>query len=180
MTISGSGMTGDAQPENSAPRRKIFTIRFALGVLLFIVALPYIILWLIVHAICAVLIHLVVWVFRSPYVLFIYSDSPLWQSYIEQHIIPKLPPRSVVLNWSERRNWKWWWLSSLCFSFFAGRRAFNPLAIVIYPFQRARTFRFFQAFRDFKQGNRARLIQVETEFFDYLIAAATGSTLERS
>jgi hypothetical protein len=174
MTNPGSGMTGDAQPENSAPRRKIFTIRFALGVLLFIVALPIIILALMVHALRAVLIYLVVWLFRSPYVLFVYSDSPLWQSYIEEHIIPKLPRRSVVLNWSERRNWKWWWLSSLCFAFFGGRKMFNPLGIVIYPFQRARTFRFFQAFRDFKQGNRARLIQVEAEFFDYLSAAATG------
>ena len=174
-------MKGQAESESdSAPRRQIFAVRCALGVLLVIAALPIIILWLIVQAICAVFIYFVVWLFRSPYVLFVYSDSPLWQSYIEERIIPKLPRRSGVLNWSERRKWKWWWLSSLCFAFFGGRKTFNPLAIVIYPFHRARTFRFFQAFRDFKHGNRARLTQVETEFFDYLDRAAKGSTLERS
>ena len=150
------------------PRQPASRIRVVLGILLFLVALPIIICGLLVYAFCAALLHLIVWLYRRPYVLFVYSESPLWQPYIEQHILPKLPRQATVLNWSQRRHWKSWWLSSLCFGLFAGQREFNPLAIVVRPFRRRRTFRFFQAFRDFKHGSRAALAQVEAEFFGYL------------
>jgi hypothetical protein len=66
-------------------------------------------------------------------VLFVYSNSPVWQSYIENNILPRLPHGSVVLNWSERRRWRWWSLSAAAFHFFGGSREFNPLAVVVRP-----------------------------------------------
>ena len=90
------------------------------------------------------------------------------QSYIEGNILPRLPHGSVVLNWSERRRWRWWSLSAAVFHFFGGSREFNPLAIVVRPLRWVRVFRFWRAFRDAKHGNRNALYPLETQFFSYL------------
>jgi hypothetical protein len=61
----------------------------------------------IVVGLYAFLLHVLLWVFWSPAgkrVLFVYSNSPVWQSYIEDDILPRLPQGSVVLNWSECRG----------------------------------------------------------------------------
>ena len=82
----------------------------------------------------ALLLHILLWLLWSPAgkrVLFVYSNSPVWQSYIENNILPRLPHGSVVLNWSERRRWRWWSLSAAVFHFFGGSREFNPLAVVV-------------------------------------------------
>jgi hypothetical protein len=101
-------------------------------------------------------------------VLFVYSNSPVWQSYIEANILPRLPRGSVVLNWSERRRWRWWSLSAAVFHFFGGSREFNPLAVVVRPLRWGRAFRFWRAFRDAKHGNQEALRLVEAQFFTYL------------
>ena len=106
-----------------------------------------------------------VWNTRGTYVLFVYSDSPVWKAYIEQHILPRLPSKSVVLNWSERRRWSRWSLGAAVFRHFGGHRDFNPMAIVIRPLQWGETFRFWRAFRDYKHGEPGRLADVEAAFF---------------
>src|SRR6266852_5675120 len=45
------------------------------------------------------------WCLRGRDILFVYSDSPIWHDYVEQHILPYLGERAVVLNWSQRRGW---------------------------------------------------------------------------
>ena len=105
-----------------------------------------------------------VWCLRGRDVLFVHSDSPLWREHIEQHILPYLGNRAVVLDWSERRRWRMS-LARLAFHHFGGHRQFNPLAVVFRPFRRTRTFRFWQPFRAFKQGHPEALRQVENEFF---------------
>ena len=42
---------------------------------------------------------------RGRPVLFIYSESPNWQTHIESNILPRIRERSVVLNWSQRKEW---------------------------------------------------------------------------
>jgi hypothetical protein len=116
-------------------------------------------------------LHVLIWLRWGPAgtrVLFVYSNSPVWQSYIENNIVPRLPPGSVVLNWSERRHWPRWSLPVRVFRFFGGRREFNPLAVVVEPLCWGRTFRFWKAFRDAKHGNHEALRRVEAEFFKYL------------
>ena len=116
----------------------------------------------------ALLLHLLLWLLWNPVgsrVLLVYSNSPTWRSYIEERIIPRLPPGSVVLNWSERRQWRRWSLAYLVFRFFGGRSEFNPLGVVIHPLRWGRTFRFWQAFRDFKHGRGETLAKVEAQFF---------------
>lgn len=144
----------------------------ALQWLVFVVLSPLLaallILALLAYGVCGLLLHVLLWLLWSPVgkrVLLVYSNSPTWQSYIEERIIPRLPPETVVLNWSERRRWRRWSLAYLVFRFFGGRYEFNPLAVVIRPFRWGRTFRFWRAFRDFKHGRRETLAKVEAQFF---------------
>ena len=139
--------------------------------LVVVVCSPLLLSIVLAYGLYALLLHILLWMFWSPAgkrVLFVYSNSPVWQSYIEDNILPRLPHGSVVLNWSERRRWRWWSLSAAVFRFFGGRREFNPLAVVVRPLRWVRVFRFWRAFRDAKHGNRDPLYLVETQFFRYL------------
>lgn len=143
----------------------------ALVAVVVVICLPLVLTIVAGYGVYAVSLHMLIWIRWSragTRVLFVYSNSPVWQSYIENNIVPRLPPKSVVLNWSERRTWPRCSLAVAVFRFFGGRREFNPLAVVVEPFCWGRTFRFWQAFRDAKHGNHTALNRVETEFFTYL------------
>ncbi len=152
------------------PRLQRWSGRVLLAVVV-VVCSPLLLPLLVAYGLYALLLHVLLWLLWSPAgkrVLFVYSNSPVWQSYIEDNILPRLPQGSVVLNWSERRRWRWWSLSAAVFHFFGGSREFNPLAVVVRPLRWGRAFRFWQAFRDAKHGNRDALRLVETQFFTYL------------
>jgi hypothetical protein len=59
--------------------------------------------------------------------------------------------------------------------FFGGTREFNPMVVAFRPFRRARTFRFWQAFRDYKHGNKRTLDSVERDMFAYLAQTEGGT-----
>lgn len=94
--------------------------------------------------------------------LLIYSESPHWQEYVEQNWLPRWRSRAVVLNWSERSRWLETPEVAL-FRRYAGRRAFNPLAILVPPRGRPRLVRFWLAFRDRKHGKELALRRAEEE-----------------
>jgi hypothetical protein len=127
--------------------------------------------------------------------LLVYSNSPNWQSYIEQHWLPRIGSQMVLLNWSERAMWADQApFESAIFRRFAGDTEFNPLAIVFRtraPHATLRTWisgiraldpvsmvapsphdtlviRFFQAFRDHKHGKDRLLRAREAELFGEL------------
>jgi hypothetical protein len=102
--------------------------------------------------------------------LLVYSDSPIWQDYIRQNVLPKIEHRAFLLNWSERHHWlAKRSLPALVFKHFIGtHREFNPSAIVFRPFHLHRTFRFWKPFQDWKRGNPATLQKIENEFYSYL------------
>ena len=119
------------------------------------------------YAIFTLCLHGAIWISwcrRGRDVLFVYSDSPIWRDYIDDRIIPLLGERAVVLNWSQRKQWRRT-LARAAFRHFGGSRQFNPLAVVFRPFRRTRTFRFWKPFRDFKHGDPAALRAMEREFF---------------
>jgi len=114
-----------------------------------------------------VVLYLAVWCWWLPRgrdTLIVYSDSPVWQSRMQEHVLAPVGTRAVVLNWSERRQWKIS-LASAVFRYFGGTREFNPLAVVFRPFRRARVFRFWRPFRDWKHGRPQALEQLEAELF---------------
>jgi hypothetical protein len=121
-------------------------------------------LFFVVSTVC---LHIAIWMWwclRGRDILFVYSESPIWREYIDQHILPYIGERAVVLNWSQRKRWGIS-LARLAFHHFGGYRQFNPLAVVFRPFRRTRIFRFWQPFRDFKHGDSEALHHMETEFF---------------
>jgi hypothetical protein len=103
---------------------------------------------------------------RGRPILFVYSESPNWQPYIEAKILPRIRDRAVILNWSQRRLWSstspW---EVRFFHRFAGDREFNPLALVYSAHGRVRAIRFHQAFLDFKHGKESALRAAEAELF---------------
>jgi hypothetical protein len=106
---------------------------------------------------------------RGRPILFVYSESPNWQTYIESRILPRINGRAVVLNWSQRRLW-----TSACpwearfFRHFAGTRDFNPLALVFCARGRIKAIRFHKAFLDFEHGKESRLCDAEADLFAVL------------
>jgi hypothetical protein len=141
--------------------------QIALGVALAPVLLVVVLVSVLAYAIFTVSLHLTIWTWwclRGRDVLFVYSDSPIWRGYIDDRIIPLLGERAVVLNWSQRKQWRPS-LARLAFGHFGGSREFNPLAVVFRPFRRTRTFRFWQPFRDFKHGHPEALLAMERDLF---------------
>ncbi|MGI8602192.1 MAG: hypothetical protein ACR2OZ_04245 [Verrucomicrobiales bacterium] len=101
--------------------------------------------------------------------MFVYSNSPIWQSYVEAHILPVIREQAIVLNWSQRREWPLRRsLAVAVFKHFGGYREFNPMAVVFHPLRLARVFRFFQPFQDFKRGKLETLASAQHDFFQYL------------
>jgi hypothetical protein len=109
------------------------------------------------------------WISRGIRIMYIYSDSPLWKDHIKKEILPKLPPNSIIMNWSERKTWKKLSLSSIVFHYFGGRKAFNPMAILFNPFRRAKVYRFYGAFKEYKHGKPERLELMERDFLQKLV-----------
>lgn len=136
--------------------------------LLFIGLSPVIIIALTFHLLAGLLLNIAVWCcwcMRGRYVLFVYSDSPIWRDYVENHILPRLGGRAVVLNWSHRSRWRRT-LSVLAFRYFGGHRCFNPMALVFRPFRLARHFRFYEAFKEYKHGKPEAVAKMEKDLYD--------------
>jgi hypothetical protein len=151
---------------NARPERKLDAWQILLIVVLLPLVLSIVLLQLILYLVWSVCLHAVIWSWwclRGRGVLFVYSDSPVWRDYIEQHILPRLDERAVVLNWSQRKRWRFS-LARLAFYHFGGSQEFNPLAVVFRPLRPTRIFRFWQSFRDLKHGRPEALHEVETEF----------------
>ena len=118
-----------------------------------------------------------VWQPQGKDLLLVYSNSPNWKSYVEEKWLPRWGDRAVVLNWSERQNWRGERRPEVAlFRVFAGDREFNPLGIVVPQQGRAaRVVRFWRAFREYKHGKDRLLRVAEAELDGYLSA-----TVERS
>jgi hypothetical protein len=121
----------------------------------------------------------VMWYPHGKYLVLAYSNSPNWQQYIENDILPKLDRHCRIVNWSERSKWRWWskplevkvfqhWTGAQ--SLFSYQREYIPVAITFMPWWRPRVFRFWKAFKDFKHGKMNKLKDLEREIFKLLEA----------
>ena len=136
-------------------------------------------LFLAAYAVYSVVLYVVVWLawcMHNRNVLLVYSNSPNWQEYVEDQLIPRLPENTIVLNWSERRTWSGLALSVRVFRHFGGSREFNPIVFVFKPFHWTRTFRFWQAFREYKHGKPDLLTETQTDLIQYLNRVGIGTT----
>ncbi|MFH1267504.1 MAG: hypothetical protein ABIK89_17410 [Planctomycetota bacterium] len=156
------------EEKSKRPARSIWNSLILIVVApLLLASLPVI---LVAYLLLTVLLHVLAWLVwnsRGIELLYVYSNSPHWQEYIEQNILPRLPSGAIVLNWSERRKWRFN-LPTVAFRHFGGYREFNPMALVFRPFRWVKIFRFFKPFRDFKHGKPDALHKMESEFFAVL------------
>ena len=135
-------------------------------VLLLPIWFPLVVLWLLGFALYASILYLVIWISwlpRGKDVLLVYSDSPIWHDYMVSEVVPLVKDRAIVLNWSERSGWHGWSLAVRTFRFFGGDYAFNPMVVVFRPLRRARTFRFWPAFKEWKHGDREPVEKLRQE-----------------
>ena len=109
------------------------------------------------------------WVRKGKHILYVYSESPKWQRYIEENIVPKLDGKVVLLNWSKRSEWKKVKpLEAKVLEYWGGESEFNPLAIVFLPRGKVKVIRFHKAFMDFRHGKDALLKSKESELYEVL------------
>ncbi|QDT51364.1 hypothetical protein Pan258_54530 [Symmachiella dynata] len=165
-------------------------LRILIAIPLLVILLPILLLvvgvWLLYRVVCllyGLLLNVLVWICwcaRGRYVLLVYSESPHWHDYIEEHIITRLPRSTAILNWSQRRSWNSGTLPVQLFYHFAGDREFNPIVIVFVPLRWAKTFRFWQPFRDHKHGKSQSLEDESRRLFSYLSQHGIGdASLQR-
>jgi hypothetical protein len=151
------------RPNESFPRKFWKTV---LLIVLLPVLLPFVLIVLAFYVPYRTTMYLLVWalwVSKGKDVLFVYSDSPIWQEYMLTQILPLVRERAVIMNWSERSKWPRWSFRVHVFRSFRGYREFNPLVIVFRPWHRARKFRFWRAFKDWKHGNQQPVSKLRKE-----------------
>jgi hypothetical protein len=100
-------------------------------------------------------------------ILFVYSDSSNWKDYIETNILPRIEAHSIILNWSQRREWgSRMQLETKLFNQWAGPGEFVPVAILFPPIGKARTFRLWKLSENPKHGKVRVSKEVEQAFFE--------------
>ena len=100
------------------------------------------------------------------FVLLIYSDSPNWKDYIETNLLPRLEPHVVTLNWSERARWgQTHAFEARVFRHWAGRKEFNPMALIFSSIWTVTEVRLWSEFRDLKHGKDRSLRLAENSLF---------------
>src|SRR5262249_44053108 len=151
-------------PQPRTIRERIASIALVLVFLPLI--LPLIVVALVLFAAHRVLLYVLVWMLWVPKgkdTLFVYSNSPIWHDYMMRQVLPLVHDRAIVLNCSERSTWRKWRLTQQVFYSFGGHREFNPMVIMFRPFRRAKLFRFWSAFKDWKHGNAEPVEQLRNE-----------------
>ena len=112
-------------------------------------------------------------------ILFVYSDSSNWKDYIETNILPRIEAHSIILNWSQRREWgSRMQLETKLFNQWAGPGEFVPVAILFSPIGKARTFRLWQLSENSKRGKVRVSKEAEQAFFETVkrLPRGTGSS----
>jgi hypothetical protein len=122
--------------------------------------------WL--HHLALYLLIWCVWIPRGKDTLLIYSDSPIWRDYMTDKVLPLVERRAVVLNWSERSRWSNLSFAVHVFRSFSGGSEFNPMVVLFRPLRRAKYFRFWSAFKEWKHGNVAVVDSLRNDLSDYL------------
>ena len=137
------------------------------AVVLALACVPLLVIYGIVRAVIRFALLVVVWTSwlpRGRRALVVYSNSPVWQAYFDAEVVPHLSDRAVVLNWSERKQWKRS-LPVMLFRSFSGTREFNPQVIVFPPYRRPQYFRFYEAFRAYKHGRPQEVEAIRARMF---------------
>jgi predicted Holliday junction resolvase-like endonuclease len=96
-------------------------------------------------------------------IILVTSDSPIWQDYVNDNLLPLFGESVSVLNWSQRKLWdnsKW---EVKAFRHWGGQSEFNPLVIINKNLFQVKVIRLYEAFVDYKHGKAGKLVKKEME-----------------
>ena len=178
---SRAGVLRWAASQETKRRTLIHLASVPIVVIVVLLLLPLFLLFATARVLYGTALQVVIWLCwcrRGINVLLVYSESPNWYEYIEDYMIPKLPPSTVRLNWSERREWRYFSLPVMAFRFLGGSREFNPMVVVFRPFRWAQTYRFWKPFQDFKHGKTEALAAMEAALLEHLSRAGLGTAAD--
>jgi hypothetical protein len=143
----------------------------AIVVALLPIVLPLALITLALYFGHRIALYMLVWVLWLPTgkdMLVVHSDSPIWHDYMTTQVLPLVQERALVLNWSERNKWPRWSFRVHVFHSLGGDREFNPLVVLFRPLRRARVFRFWSPFQDWKRGYREPVERLRQELLSLL------------
>ena len=84
-----------------------------------------------------------------------------------RNVIAPLQSRAIVLNWSERKQWRRT-LAVLVVRAFGGSREFNPMVMIFRPFRIAKKYRYWEPFKYWKRENTEPVEALTRELFEDL------------
>ena len=152
--------------EKRPPTRRLAEV---VGIALLLpLILPLLLIALTLHWLHRLLLYMLIWSIWLPKgkdALVVYSDSPIWRDYMMEQVVPLLEERAVVLNWSERSHWPRWSFATHVFRSFGGSRDFNPMVVLFRPLRRAKFFRFWSAFKQWKHGETFEVDWLRQELY---------------
>lgn len=155
----------------SDPARKSRPLTNVVGLATVFLIFPLGVAFIAAWVVATLVLHLALclaWLLRGRRVLFVTSDDPKWKPYLDEHVLPRLPRTTLVLNWSERARWSPFSLGVWLFRMWSGPREYNPIAIVVRPLGGPKVFRFFGAFEEQRRGRPEALGSVEGALFTEL------------
>jgi len=142
----------------------------------FLMILPFIFLYMILKFLYSLWLRLSFyckWIKKGKNIIFVYSDSPHWKTYVEDNILPKLESQYITLKWSKRSHYRNNSLESRIFYHWGGYNDYNPMAIIFISFFNIKTVRFYKAFKDYKHGKDKLLNEKIQELFDIVSTKTT-------
>jgi hypothetical protein len=98
----------------------------------------------------------------------VYSESPAWEDHIRRTWLTRFGRSAVMLNWTERAQWRRSLEVRLFNHFVRSSRNFNPAVLVLRGFERPLVFRFFYAFQQAENGRPDYLTKLEEELFTHI------------
>ena len=150
--------------------------------IILVVVVPFLIVYF-TRRLCLLLQVRLYWIPKRKYLLFVYSNNPVWKHYAETRILPSIRSYTKVLNWSEKQKWinntnllevrmfrhfmwgrEWLWKNRIR----TGGQDFNHLAIVFIPWYKPKKIKFWKAWKDYEFGKKEGLEKMKQQLFDLL------------
>ena len=113
------------------------------------------------------------WHHYNKFIVFVYSDNPLWKRYIESNILPHVARYAVTLNRSRPAQWQYRRLEALIWSHWGGGAEYSPMAIVFPPHLPPHVFRFWAPFKALRYGKEAPLLALRAELSELVDQTVT-------